>query len=119
MSAAHTSPSSLPLHFEDKTAFQANIVDKIQGWLHPYAAKRTLDLLEYQEQNAPDGCLYEIGIYKGKYFSILVRSGLISKGRIVGIDNFQYVEKEVVRRDLDKQIELTRLIEHYEVAGFV
>ena len=71
--------------------FLANVVDRIEGWLDRFAAKRTYDLLLAQERHGVRGGLYEVGLFHGKYFSLLVDAGFRSAAPILGIDTFDYV----------------------------
>ena len=78
----------------DKPLFFTAIIDHVPGFLDPYAAKRTMDLLEYQEGNEIAGSLYEVGLFYGKYFSVLLRSATLRQSRIVGIDTFEYLTSQ-------------------------
>ncbi|TAD86641.1 MAG: class I SAM-dependent methyltransferase [Alphaproteobacteria bacterium] len=73
--------------------FLSDVVANITGWLDPYAALRTIDLLNHQENQDIKGSLLEIGIFKGKYFSLLVRSAARTSECVVGLDTFDYVDK--------------------------
>lgn len=75
----------------DKAAFLREITEPLVGWLDMYAAARTLDLLDFQSEQGVTGALLEIGLYYGKYFSLLVRGGLLTGDRVVGVDTFDYV----------------------------
>ena len=86
-----------------KQAFLETVVDPMIGWLDRYAAKRTLDLLEYQETNKIDGSLYEVGIYHGKYFSLLARSAALTGSMAIGIDLFDYLTPQRFREYFDEQ----------------
>jgi hypothetical protein len=68
--------------------FYHNVVCAIPGWLNQGAAIRTMDMLEFQEEQGMRGALLEIGVHAGRYFSILVRSAARTKSRVVGVDRF-------------------------------
>jgi membrane-associated protease RseP (regulator of RpoE activity) len=70
--------------------FQDVVVDKIEGWLNRVASLRTMDILSNQERSGFKGSLLEIGIYNGKYFSVLARSAQRMGDRLVGVDTFQW-----------------------------
>lgn len=72
-------------------AFLQQVTDRIEGWLDRFTAKRTFDLLAAQERFGVAGALYEVGLYYGKYFSLLVHAGVRAQSRIVGLDTFDYV----------------------------
>jgi hypothetical protein len=75
-----------------------DIISKIDGWLGRGAAIRTMDILEYQELNGIRGPLLEIGVFKGKYFSVLLRSAIRTGENILGIDTFDLVSLDSVRQ---------------------
>jgi predicted O-methyltransferase YrrM len=81
---------------EDNNAFLLNIVRNIPGWLLDYTALATMEILTFQEQSEISGSLIEIGVFAGRYFSILFRSALKSDSKIVGIDTFQHVDQDRV-----------------------
>jgi predicted O-methyltransferase YrrM len=82
--------------YEDDNAFLINVVHGIPGWLVDYTALTTMDILKFQEQSGISGSIFEIGVYAGRYFSILLRSALKSHSVIIGLDTFQYVEQDHV-----------------------
>lgn len=78
--------------------FLKEIVQGINGWLIDYTAIRTMDLLEWQRRHPCHGPLLEIGVFAGRYFSILARA---SEGdRLIGIDTFQYIGEQTVRDNI-------------------
>ncbi len=79
--------------------FLLTVVDGLEGWLDRFAAKRTYDLLLAQERFNVTGGLYEIGLFRGKYFSILVDAGFRSSSPVLGVDTFDYVAKSDFLRD--------------------
>lgn len=76
------------------------IVQPIPGWLEDYAALRTMDLLAWQNLSGNSGPLLEIGVFAGKYLSILLRYS--GRHPVVGIDTFQYVDQETVLGHLNR-----------------
>jgi hypothetical protein len=82
--------------YEDDNAFLMSVVHSIPGWLIDYTALATMDILRFQEKSGISGCLFEIGVYAGRYFSILLRSALMSGSTIVGLDTFQYIDQDSV-----------------------
>jgi hypothetical protein len=99
--------------------FQSEVVDKIEGWLIRVTSLRTMDLLEYQEKNNFSGGIVEIGVYHGKYFSVLARSAQRTGDRLLGIDTFQWkTEAEVasalaLSEETDRaKVELLRCFSH-------
>lgn len=83
----------------DDRLFMANVVDRIEGWLDRFAALRTIDLLRFQELRGIGGPVYEVGLYHGKYFALLVRSAACTGERAIGIDSFAYVAREQFERE--------------------
>ncbi len=72
-------------------------VSPIAGWLNPPAAMVTIGLLDAQEAGASAGGLLEIGVFKGKYFAVLLRSALRRGDKIVGLDTFEFVDQPTVK----------------------
>jgi hypothetical protein len=69
---------------QDDRIFLKEIVDVIPGWLIDYTALRTMDILRFQEQCRLDGSILEIGVFAGRYFSILLRSAQKLNSTIIG-----------------------------------
>jgi Methyltransferase domain len=82
--------------YEDDNAFLINVVHGIPGWLVDYTALTTMGILTFQEKSGISGSIFEIGVYAGRYFSILLRAALKSRSVIVGLDTFQYVDQDQV-----------------------
>jgi hypothetical protein len=74
----------------DKRAFLIERVQQIPGWLIDFTAMRTMDLLDWQDEQAIKGSFLEIGVFRGRYFSILLRSAGKSGATAVGVDTFQW-----------------------------
>lgn len=85
--------------------FQDSIVEKIEGWLNRVASLRTMDLLACQESSEFEGPLLEIGVYNGKYFSVLARSAQRTGDRLLGIDTFQWESEAEVMASLAQSSE--------------
>ncbi len=102
--AAHDAPYNADLR--ENRLFIASVVERIEGWLDRYAALRTIDLLRSQEAGGVCGPVYEVGLYHGKYFAVLLRSAVITGDRAVGIDSFDYVPREQFDREFMEQARL-------------
>jgi hypothetical protein len=76
--------------------------DKIAGWLKKPAALRTIDILTWQKARKINGSLLEIGVFCGKYFSLLVASALDNDEKALGIDTFQYAPQARITAELKK-----------------
>lgn len=79
------------MNYESNVEFLKRVSDPLQGWLLPQAGIRTLDLLDWQAANGVRGGLLEIGVFAGKYFSLLLQSSIATQESILGVDTFQYV----------------------------
>lgn len=84
----------------NKYDFLQNTVHRLEGWLEDYAALRSLDLLWWQEQKGVRGPLVEIGVFRGRYFSLLLESAARTGDAVLGIDTFQYVGMDQVRTEI-------------------
>jgi hypothetical protein len=81
-------------------AFLREHVHKVKGWLNDYAAIRTMEFLDWQESQGMSGPVLEIGVFSGRYFSILLRSAVRTGSRAVGVDTFQWLPLDTVRTAL-------------------
>lgn len=75
------------LDLESWRDFLATKVEAIPGWLHVEAALLTAYLSAAQHAAGMRGDLLEIGVYKGKYLSVLCRASTPGE-KVVGIDLF-------------------------------
>jgi hypothetical protein len=78
-----------------KCEFLREQVHKVKGRLNDYAAIRTIELLHWQEARGMSGPVLEIGVFAGRYFSILLRSAIRTGSVAVGVDTFQWVPQPV------------------------
>jgi hypothetical protein len=81
--------------------FIENTFPKFEGWCMPEAAYLTCHLMDGQK-DVP-GVALEIGVYKGKYFSILCHKARRYRRHAVGIDIFIYAPQEGVRNQLAEE----------------
>lgn len=80
--------------------FISQVTSHLEGWLTDDDAAVTADLLRLQEGWAGDAPLVEIGVYCGKYLSLLMQSAARSGGHVFGIDTFQFKELAAVTEGL-------------------
>ena len=85
---------------ESNYEFLRRVVHATPGWLVDFTAILTMDLLAYQASQNARGSLLEIGVFQGRYFSILLRSALRTDSRLVGVDTFQYIAHDIVEKQL-------------------
>lgn len=81
------SDTSMALDLESWRRFFETKVEAIPGWLHAEAAMLTAQLCAAQHAAGLRGNFLEIGVYKGKYLSILCRAAG-SEEKVVGFDLF-------------------------------
>jgi len=74
-----------------RTKFQ-----EVEGWCLDAAAYLTCCLLNSQSAAGRESGMLEIGVYKGKYLSVLFQKALRSSQSLVGIDTFQWSSREEV-----------------------
>lgn len=70
--------------------------DHIPGWLLYYAARVTIALLNYQDEIGVAGSFMEIGVFAGRYLSLLYRAAKRSGVEIVGLDPFIHFTPEQI-----------------------
>src|SRR5262245_57561573 len=95
--------------------FLAGPFERIEGWCHVEAAAITFHMQRYQLSRGWAAPNYEIGVYAGKYLSVLHHAAAAAGQRTTGIDIFQKYPRAAVQeglnRELGAQSNLT-LIEH-------
>ncbi|BBD40081.1 hypothetical protein Amn_49610 [Aminobacter sp. Y103A] len=94
-------PDGVAERRHEDTDFYNEIVTKIPGWLEEATAFRTFDILRWQEEGGVKGPIFEIGVFAGRYFSILARSAARNGNPILGLDTFQYVTRPAVHHHLE------------------
>jgi len=67
---------------------------EIDGWCGDDAAYLTLWLMKFQLELGNDSPVLEIGVYKGKYLSVLYHQARRTAQSVVGIDTFQWSSRE-------------------------
>lgn len=80
--------------------FISRVPSRLEGWLTDDDAAVTADLVRAQEAWGEDAPLVEIGVYCGKYLSLLLASAARTRSRAVGIDTFQYQDLAAVSAGL-------------------
>ena len=77
-------------------------VKTIEGWLNDYPALQTMYLLDLQEERGQRGSLIEIGIYRGRHLSLLLRAAGRSTDPVYAIDTMELVSEAEVRQTIEK-----------------
>jgi hypothetical protein len=85
---------------EPDAEFIGRVTRGLEGWLTDDDAEVTADLLRLQEATERDAPLLEIGVYCGKYLSLLMASGARTGSRVLGIDTFQFKDLTTVKAGL-------------------
>ncbi|MCS5692053.1 class I SAM-dependent methyltransferase [Cyanobium sp. FGCU-6] len=87
--------------FDPDVDFIGRVTRHLDGWLIDDDAEVTADLLRTQEAwGAGDAPLFEIGVYCGKYLSLLMASAARTHSRVLGIDTFQFKDLATVTEGL-------------------
>lgn len=76
--------------------FIRRVTARLEGWLTADDAAVTVELLQLQEVWAGDAPLLEIGVYCGKYLSLLMHSASRTGSHVFGIDTFQFKDLALV-----------------------
>jgi len=82
--------------------FLRRVTSCLEGWLTDDDAAVTADLLRAQEGWEGDAPLVEIGVYCGKYLSLLLASAARTRSRVLGIDTFQFKDPAAVSAGLER-----------------
>ncbi|MGB8854657.1 MAG: class I SAM-dependent methyltransferase [Pirellulales bacterium] len=86
--------------FDADEEFLGQVTRRLEGWLTDDDAEVTAGLLRLQEVAEGDAPLVEIGIYCGKYLSLLIASAARTQSRVLGIDTFQFKDLAAVTSGL-------------------
>ena len=78
------------------TAFIAEKLPTVEGWLLDDAAYLTSALLRLQTQQGVSGSIFEIGVFAGKYLSLLYHLSADTRDRVLGLDTFEWYPKAKV-----------------------
>lgn len=87
---------------KDDRRFLTKEFSRIDGWCLDEAAWLTAALLQGQLDEGRAGPLFEIGVYKGKYFSLLTHHARKAGVTAFGFDTFQWVPEEEAMLNLHR-----------------
>jgi hypothetical protein len=90
----------MPYFDKADESFLTERTEKVTGWLLDYAARISTAFLNFQDEAKMPGSLMEIGVYGGKYFSLLYRSAERRGSNLVGIDPFEHFTPEQVSQNI-------------------
>ncbi|MCP5119937.1 MAG: hypothetical protein GY953_54765, partial [bacterium] len=76
--------------------FIGNQFSLIEGWCLDNAAYLTTALLNYQARRQWPGGVVEIGVFRGKYLSVLYRKARARGAKTLGVDVFEGCTSEAV-----------------------
>jgi hypothetical protein len=99
---------------DDDFAFVQSHLSSIEGWLLDGAALFTLYLLHYQNKTCLQGPIFEIGVFRGKYLSVLYWGTQGTQTPVVGVDVFTWTsisETETYLRTAFTEIGRLKLIQ--------
>jgi Methyltransferase domain len=85
---------------EADRAFIVQVIHKIPGWLSDYTAFRIMELMRWQTSAGIRGAAFEIGVYAGRCFAVLLREAARAGDLAVGLDTFHRVDEAAVRGHL-------------------
>lgn len=75
-------------------------IQEIAGWLNPVTGKRSIDILNWQAEQGIEGDLFEIGVFCGKYFAILLDNALRHGSHVLGVDTFEFSDQARVHSEM-------------------
>jgi hypothetical protein len=76
--------------------FIAETLPSIEGWLLDDSALLTSALMRWQQEAGITGGVFEIGVFAGKYLSLLYHLTQQTADRVLGVDTFQWYPREKV-----------------------
>lgn len=77
---------------------------RIDGWCMEDAAALTMHMQRVQAQMGVNGCSAEIGVYKGKYLSVLRRGALLSSSSVLAIDTYEWAPLDFVKEHMSSAL---------------
>ncbi len=86
-------------------AFLKSVVHDIPGWPNDFTFACLMDILDLQADKGRSGSLLEIGVYAGRFCSVLARDAARRASHLVGIDPFLKFPLTEVRERLEVAIE--------------
>jgi Methyltransferase domain len=114
-SGALVGPGELKMAYvnQDDVKLLVSVVEPIPGWLQEYAGKITIALARYQKEIGVSGSFFEIGVYGGKYLSLLHSLAKESGSSTLAIDPFEFFSEEQVLNNIkadsrDKSVKLLK-----------
>jgi predicted O-methyltransferase YrrM len=91
---------TMPTEQQDALAsdvtFIQEVLAPIPGWLNDITAAATCVLLRQQDTISTAGGFVEIGVYGGKYLSLLARHAAQSGGAVLGLDTYHHFNPQQV-----------------------
>ncbi len=90
----------LMLISEPDVAFLKGTFPTIGGWCEAEAAWITTHLLRYQQSLGRVAPMLEIGVYMGKFFSVLQNCARTAGGGLLGFDTFEWVPTHAVEHNM-------------------
>ncbi len=98
---------------QDDQEFILRKLPSVQGWLLDDSAYFSSALVRWQNQREIPGGIFEIGVYAGKYLSLLYHLTQETSVRVLGVDTFQWCPLENTQRNFQSLFErCERLILH-------
>jgi hypothetical protein len=79
-------------------------VSKIPGWLNLISGAATFVLLQAQDKKSNEGNFVEIGVYGGKFLSILAYCAARSSGVALGLDTFFSFSTAEVYKNIEEAV---------------
>jgi hypothetical protein len=96
-----TSETNMQLDPRD-AQFIAETLPTIEGWLPDDAAILTSALIRWQQEIGVSGGVFEIGVFAGKYLSLLYHLTRQTDHRVLGVDTFQWCPREKVEGNFNR-----------------
>jgi hypothetical protein len=82
--------------------FIAETLPTIEGWLSDDAANLTSTLIRWQQEIGVSGGVFEIGVFAGKYLSLLYHLTQQTDHLVLGLDTFQWYSREAVQENFKR-----------------
>jgi hypothetical protein len=85
---------------QDDYDFLSGPFGRLDGWCIVDSAALTMYLQREQARKGVNGCSAEIGVYKGKYLSVLRRGALLSDASVLALDTYDWAPLDFVKEHM-------------------
>jgi len=99
---------------QDDYDFLSGPFGRIDGWCIADAAALTMYMQRHQALRGVNGRSVEIGVYKGKYLSVLRRGALLAGESVLALDTYEWAPMDFVKEHMSAALGSTNGIRFHQ-----